>query len=164
MAAGPVAMRSWPNDWNRDGRERSALPARRAVDSRPDKDGYGVRYFAGNVADAYLQKRTPVPGYSTVVFRSRHAADPTDLTREQTVAFWAEVRIAARAIQTVFAPCHLNYQILGDTMPHGHVHPRYLDASAPGRPLSDQAWNSAKVVPSRELDAQVAAFESVVRS
>ena len=161
--AGFMAMRSWPADWELRfaGAECSACSQ-----GRPDEDEYGVRYFAGSRADAYLQRSTPVPGHSTVVFRGRHVADPIDLTPDETVAFWSDVRIAARAIQTVFAPCHLNYQLLGNAMPHVHVHviPRYLHDSAPGRPLGDDVWNSATVVPSLELDDQVVALKSALRA
>jgi diadenosine tetraphosphate (Ap4A) HIT family hydrolase len=40
-------------------------------------------------------------------------------------------------IERVFAPCHMNYQLLGNLVPHLHVHlvPRYLDDPAPGKPL-----------------------------
>lgn len=158
-----MATRSWPDDWE----ERLAgVQCAACSEGRADEDEYGVRYFAGNCADAYLQKSTPVSGYSTVIFRGRHVADPVDLTPDETVAFWADVRIAARAIQAVFTPCHLNYQLLGNAMPHVHVHviPRYLDDSAPGRPLGDDVWNSAGVLPAEELDDQVTALKSALRA
>jgi diadenosine tetraphosphate (Ap4A) HIT family hydrolase len=157
-----MAMRSWPADWEL---RLAGAECPACSQGRPDEDEYGVRYFAGTCADAYLQRSTPVPGYSTVIFRGRHVADPTDLTPDESVGFWSDVRIAARAIRAVFAPCHLNYQLLGNAMPHVHVHviPRYLDDSAPGRPLGDEVWNSATVLSSLELEAQVIALKSVVR-
>jgi diadenosine tetraphosphate (Ap4A) HIT family hydrolase len=44
----------------------------------------------------------------------------------------------------VFKPCHVNYLLLGNIVPHLHVHivPRYLDDSAPERPLP---WNPTSV-------------------
>jgi diadenosine tetraphosphate (Ap4A) HIT family hydrolase len=53
----------------------------------------------------------------------------------------------------VFAPCHMNYQLLGNSVPHLHVHlvPRYLDDIAPGKPLP---WEP-KPVAETEYDRQV---------
>lgn len=44
---------------------------------------------------------------------------------------------AARAIEHVYSPCHLNFQLLGNAMPHVHTHvvARYPDDEAPGRPI-----------------------------
>ena len=77
-----------------------------------------------------------MPGYSVVVFRGRLVPDPTLLDPVETLAFWSAVAVAARAIEAVFGSCHLNYQILGNAMPHVHVHivPRYLSDLAPGNP------------------------------
>ena len=40
-------------------------------------------------------------------------------------------------IEQVFSPCHVNYMLLGNIVPHLHVHvvPRYLDDPSPERPL-----------------------------
>lgn len=37
-------------------------------------------------------------------------------------AFWTEVGIVAEAIEAVYRPIHLNFQILGNQDPHVHVH------------------------------------------
>jgi diadenosine tetraphosphate (Ap4A) HIT family hydrolase len=44
---------------------------------------------------------------------------------------------AARALDRVFAPTKMNYQILGNLVPHLHAHlvPRYHGDPAPGRPI-----------------------------
>ena len=112
-------------------------------------------------ADAYLQRVAPVDGYSTVMFRGRHVADPVDLTPEETVGFWSDVRVAAQAIDAVFRPCHLNYQLLGNAVPHVHVHvlPRQLDDPAPERPLGDAVWARAARLPPDTLQSQVAALK-----
>jgi diadenosine tetraphosphate (Ap4A) HIT family hydrolase len=152
-----MTQRSWPEDWER---HRAGLNCRACDDGRPDEDEYGVRYLCVDNADAYLQRVTPVPGYSTIVFRGRHVPDPTELAPEETVAFWSAVGVAARAIEAVFRPCHLNYQILGNAVPHVHVHivPRYPTDSAPGRPLGEETWASASRVPAQVLREQIAAL------
>jgi diadenosine tetraphosphate (Ap4A) HIT family hydrolase len=112
-----------------------------------------------------LQRVTSMPGYSTVVFRGRHVPDPTELDPVETVAFWSAVAVAARAIEAVFRPCHLNFQILGNSMPHVHVHivPRYLTDSAPERPLGDGTLRSASRLPAQVLGEQVAALISATQ-
>ncbi len=152
-----MTERNWPEDWEQ---RKAGLNCPGCADGRPDDDEHGVRYFSVDHADAYLQRVTPVPGYSVVVFRGRHVPDPTLLGPEETVAFWSAVAIAARAIEEVFRPCHLNYQILGNAMPHVHVHvvPRYLNDPAPGRFLSDDIWGSGSRVPAPVLRDQVAAL------
>jgi diadenosine tetraphosphate (Ap4A) HIT family hydrolase len=154
--------RSWPEDWEQ---RKAGLNCRGCREERPDEDEYGVRYLSVDHADAYLQRVTPMPGYSTVVFRGRYVPDPTELGPEETVAFWSAVAVATRAIEAVFRPCHLNFQILGNSMPHVHVHivPRYLTDSAPERPLGDGTLRSASRLPAQVLGEQVAALISATQ-
>src|SRR5437763_15588338 len=39
---------------------------------RPDETEHGVRFFAGEVVDAYLQRAKIQRGYTVVVWRGRH--------------------------------------------------------------------------------------------
>ena len=59
------------------------------------------------------------------------------LSTAEVAAYWHDIHTVARMIEQVFAPCHMNYQLLGNLVPHLHVHlvPRYLDDPAPGKPL-----------------------------
>jgi diadenosine tetraphosphate (Ap4A) HIT family hydrolase len=151
-----VTKRKWPQDWEQ---RRAGANCPGCAGGR-DEDEHGNRYLSVGHADAYLQRVTPMPGYSVVVFRGRHVPDPTELGPEETVGFWSAVGVAARAIQEVFRPCHINYQILGNAVPHVHVHmvPRYLTDTAPGRPLGEDIWASASPVPPHLLREQVAAL------
>jgi len=56
----------------------------------------------------------------------------------------ANIQAVGRIIERVFRPCHVNYLLLGNIVPHLHVHivPRYLNDSAPERPLP---WNTSAV-------------------
>lgn len=147
--------RTWPEDWE----------ARKRGDDCPfcgqgrvEADEFGVRFFSGRVSDAYLQRKAPAPGYAIVVFRGRHVADPTGFTLAEMTAFWTEVQSVARVIDRVFSPCHLNYQLLGNAVPHVHVHlvPRYLDDPAPERPLPFEL----KPVPADEFARQLEALQA----
>jgi diadenosine tetraphosphate (Ap4A) HIT family hydrolase len=91
----------------------------------------------GGVGNAHLERRSIARGHAIVVFRDRHVADFTSLNASEAAAYWRDVHAVARMIEQVYAPCHMNYQLLGNSVPHLHVHlvPRYIDDPAPGRPL-----------------------------
>lgn len=149
--------RTWPADWEAR-KQGEGCPF--CDEGRVDENEYGTRFFAGGVSDAYLQRSGPARGYAIVVFRGRHASDLIDLNFIERSVFWAEVRTAARAIERVFEPCHLNYQALGNAVPHVHVHvvPRYLDDASPAAPLSFDM----QPVLEGEFQAQLSSLRSAV--
>jgi diadenosine tetraphosphate (Ap4A) HIT family hydrolase len=104
---------------------------------RPDETEYGARFFAGDVADAYLQKAKIQRGYSIVIWRGRHVAEPTELSEDEAVKYWRELLEAGRRIEERLQPVKLNYDILGNSLPHLHTHviPRYADDPKPGWPF-----------------------------
>lgn len=59
------------------------------------------------------------------------------MASEEATAYWLEVLQVARIVTRVFEPCHLNYDLLGNLVPHVHTHivPRYLDDTSPNMPL-----------------------------
>jgi diadenosine tetraphosphate (Ap4A) HIT family hydrolase len=101
---------------------------------RPEETPYGARFFAGEVADAYLQKADVQRGYSVVVWRGRHVAEPTELSQEEAAQYWLEV---GRRLERRLEPVKLNYDILGNSLPHLHTYviPRYADDPKPGWPF-----------------------------
>lgn len=106
-------------------------------EERLDETPHGVRFFAGEVADAYLVRADIQAGLSIVVWRGRHVAEPTELADTEAAAYGREVLHVARAIESVFKPVKLNYDLLGNTVPHLHTHivPRYADDPRPGWPF-----------------------------
>jgi len=104
---------------------------------RPEETEYGARFFAGEVADAYLQKANVQRGYSVVIWRGRHVAEPTELSAEEAAQYWLEVLEAGRRIERALEPVKLNYDVLGNMLPHLHAHviPRYADDPKPGWPF-----------------------------
>jgi diadenosine tetraphosphate (Ap4A) HIT family hydrolase len=104
---------------------------------RPEETEYGARFFAGDVADAYLQKEDVQRGYSVVVWRGRHVAEPTELSREEAAEYWLELLEVGRRLERRLDPVKLNYEILGNSLPHLHTHviPRYADDPKPGWPF-----------------------------
>jgi diadenosine tetraphosphate (Ap4A) HIT family hydrolase len=104
---------------------------------RPDETEHGIRFFAGEVTDAYLQRAGVQRGYSVVIWRGRHVAEPTALGEEEASVFWRELLRIGRALEQHFEPVKVNYQLLGNALPHVHAHviPRYADDPRPGWPF-----------------------------
>ena len=120
--------RTWPDDWE----------ARKRGDSCFFCGNLSVHSFhSGRISEAILERNAIAKGHVAVVFRGRHVADFTALSRNELTDYLQDVQAVARAIERVFLPCHVNYLLLGNIAPHLHVHvvPRYLDDAAPERPL-----------------------------
>jgi len=104
---------------------------------RPDETRWGVRIFAGRVSDAYLQRADIQRGYTIAVWRGRHVAEPTELSPNDAAAYWLEVVRVAQALEAHLKPVKMNYNVLGNSLPHLHTHliPRYADDPRPGWPF-----------------------------
>ena len=111
---------------------------------------------------AHLERHAIARGHAIVIFRDRHVADFTSLSTSEVAAYWRDIHTVARMIEQVFAPCHMNYQLLGNSVPHLHVHlvPRYFDDPAPGKPLP---WEP-KPVAQPEYDRQVQRLTDVSKT
>lgn len=106
-------------------------------EGRPESTIDGVRFFAGEVCDAYLRRTKIQRGLSVVVWRGRHVAEPTQLDDDESWRYWREVMIVGRAIEAALQPVKVNYDLLGNSVPHLHTHivPRYADDPRPGWPF-----------------------------
>lgn len=126
--------RTWPDDWEQ--RMRGAGCAM-CAQGRPDEDEFGIRVYRSDTSDAYLQKvDVGQRGYTIVIWRGRHVAEPTELSDTEAGEYWADVLRVARAIEVHYTPAKLNLMMLGNSLPHLHTHvvPRYLDDRDPGHP------------------------------
>ena len=103
----------------------------------PDETPHGARFFAGEVSDAYLQKEDVQRGYTVVIWRGRHVAEPTELSADEAKQYWLELLEAGRLLERHFEPVKMNYDILGNSLPHLHTHvvPRYAEDPKPGWPF-----------------------------
>jgi len=127
--------RTWPEDWE---------ARKQGIGCSLCTDLTGRSVHRGRISEALLERQAIAAGHVAVVFSRRHVAAFTDLTPSELTDYWLDIQDVARAIERVFKPCHVNYQLLGNVVPHLHVHvvPRYLDDSAPERPLP---WTPAPV-------------------
>jgi diadenosine tetraphosphate (Ap4A) HIT family hydrolase len=130
---------------------------------RPEETDYGVRIFAGEVSDAYLQRAAVQRGYSIVIWRGRHVAEPTELTPEEAAAYWRELLRVGWALEERFEPVKLNYELLGNSLPHLHTHvmPRYADDPKPGWPFPHPEVEPAPH-PEAELRSDVDALRALL--
>lgn len=64
--------------------------------------------------------------------------------REEASAYWLDVLDAGRLLERHFEPVKMNYDTLGNALPHLHTHlvPRFADDPRPGEPFPfpDQPW------------------------
>jgi diadenosine tetraphosphate (Ap4A) HIT family hydrolase len=120
--------RTWPDDWE----------SRKRGDACPFCGNLSARSFHhGRASEAILERNAIANGHAAVVFRGRHVAALTDLSSNELADYSHDIQAVGLMIERVFRPCHLNYLLLGNIVPHLHVHvvPRYLDDAAPERPL-----------------------------
>lgn len=143
--------RTWPEDW--DSRKLG-------VGCHLCSDLTGRSFHSGRTSEAVLETHAIAVGHVAVAFRGRHVASLIDLAPDELARYWADVQDVGRAVEHVFKPCHINYLLLGNIVPHLHVHvvPRYLDDAAPERPLP---WNTTPV-PEEVFAAQVRQLRDAV--
>lgn len=126
---------TWPANWEQriDGSE--CTMCRHGV--RLESNNYGVRFYTGEYADAYLQRADVQRRYSMVIWHGRHVVEPTELDAAEASGYWLDVLTAARLLAGYFKPLKMNYETLGNGDPHLHTHlvPRYRVDPAPGQPF-----------------------------
>ena len=136
-------------------------------EGRPEDSGFGVRVLAGRFSDAYLQRvDVGQNGYTIVIWRGRHVAEPTELSSDEASGYFAELLRVARAIETHYRPIKLNLEMLGNSVPHLHTHaiPRYLGDGSPGHPalLMRQEIDSSKRIPEDVVTRDAAALRKLL--
>jgi diadenosine tetraphosphate (Ap4A) HIT family hydrolase len=116
-------------------------------EGRPEETQFGARIYTGEVSDAYLQRAEIQRGYTIVIWRGRHVAEPTELSADEAASYWLEVLEVGRALERHFEPVKMNYDVLGNSLPHLHTHvlPRYADDPKPGWPFPFPAGDPAPI-------------------
>jgi len=81
------------------------------------------------------------PGY-TFVFTKDHVTELFHLSREVRQGVMEEVTAVAEALYTTFQPAKMNYELLGNMVPHMHWHlvPRFATDPLWPRPI----WSEAR--------------------
>jgi len=101
------------------------------------------------VSTAFLSQNQAYRGYSVVVYNS-HETTLEDLPDKNQIQFYRDMLKISSAIVKVFKPDKMNYELLGNWVPHLHWHvvPRYKTDPCWGNPI----WTRPDV--SLKLDAE----------
>jgi len=85
---------------------------------------------------AYLDEDQFFPGWTILVLK-RHATELYQLGREERAALIEDVSAVAEALAGALGAVKVNYELLGNQVPHIHWHvvPRLADDPAPRRPV-----------------------------
>ena len=129
--------------------------------------GLTENYFSFLVAqletsNLRLAKNQYARGYCTLIFRE-HATELHELSPEKQAALMRDLARAGAAIARVFKPHKMNYQLLGNAVPHIHWHivPRYWGDPAPGRPL-DASGSGRRLLKPEEYRQIIAELRAAV--
>jgi len=143
-------MTEWPRNWDE---LTHGIGCEMCENGRPDASRYGVRVHAGRYTDAYLQRADVQRGYTVVIWRGRHINEPTELDDAEAAGYWGEVLTVARALISLYEPLKMNYETLGNSLPHLHTHliPRFTDDPRPGQPFPLSAQQPDARIPEDEL-------------
>ncbi len=157
-------MGEWPRNWADLVRGVGCDMCRSGL-VRPDSDSYGIRIHAGRYTDAYLQRADVQRGYTVVIWRGRHVTEPTELGDVEAAEYWAETLKVSRALLRVYQPLKLNYETLGNSLPHLHTHliPRFIEDPAPGRPFPLSPIRPEAKIPESRLSAEAAELRALLR-
>ncbi len=105
---------------------------------RPNEqiDAFGYTVADLSLSCFRLMANQSVPGFC-VLFCTRHVREPFELSIEDRSRFFGDILLAAQAIEQAYGPIKLNYEILGNVVPHLHcyIKPRYYGDPAPGAPI-----------------------------
>jgi diadenosine tetraphosphate (Ap4A) HIT family hydrolase len=137
MSEPPPGPRSWMPRERWDALVRGdgcPLCASLAADAPADAHTHTVADL--EVSRLWLAANQSVPGYCILVAR-RHVREPYELEPEEQGAFFGDLMRAGRALERAFGAVKMNFELLGNAVPHLHCHlkPRYYGDPAPGRPI-----------------------------
>lgn len=84
----------------------------------------------------FLAKNQFVRGYCVLICR-RHVIEPYELSNQERVSYFDDLALVASVLQRLFIADKMNYNILGNVVPHLHTHilPRYFTDDALNRPI-----------------------------
>ena len=100
------------------------------------EDEHGITIADLSFSRLLLAKNQYVQGYC-VLMCHRHVIEPYELTADERAKYFNDLALVGRGLQKAFKADKLNYNILGNIIPHLHTHllPRYFTDEAPHRPI-----------------------------
>jgi len=110
------------------------LCAEVALKENDNEFGYTVADLS--ISRLTLMRNQYVSGYCVLVCH-KHIREPYELPVEEYHKFFEDMIRAGQCLEKVFGADKMNFQILGNIVPHLHCHiePRYYGDPAPNRPI-----------------------------
>jgi diadenosine tetraphosphate (Ap4A) HIT family hydrolase len=113
------------------------------VQSTETENEYGLTIADLSISRLRLARNQYVKGYCVLICH-RHVREPYELAARERQMFFEDMCAAGAALERAFGADKMNFEILGNAVPHLHAHikPRYYGDPAPSRPL----WADAEIV------------------
>jgi diadenosine tetraphosphate (Ap4A) HIT family hydrolase len=125
--------------------------------------GQGPLFIADlGTSRVYLNEDQYFPGWVFVVLK-RHAVELYDLDARERAALIEDVNRVAQALAQVYHPVKMNYELLGNQVPHIHWHlvPRLADDPEPRWPVW-RAQHDPKPLPGDEVARRIAQIRAAL--
>jgi diadenosine tetraphosphate (Ap4A) HIT family hydrolase len=74
------------------------------------------------VSTALLCTNQICPGYTILIYNKGHFTELIQLNREDRIAYLEDLVKVAKAIYNAYQPHKMNYELLGNVVPHLHWH------------------------------------------
>jgi diadenosine tetraphosphate (Ap4A) HIT family hydrolase len=155
-----------PNTWMpREQWDRLArgvhCPVCQELQSTVPVNEYGTTITDLPMSRLRLASNQFVRGYCVLICK-RHVQEPYHLPRTQYLQFFADMTLVGQALDRVFQPLKMNFNLLGNAIPHLHAHilPRYYGDAAPHRPI-DPNMETVRLGP-EETEARVEAIREAL--
>jgi diadenosine tetraphosphate (Ap4A) HIT family hydrolase len=116
------------------------------------------------ITKAYLHDDQFFPGW-TVLVLNRHATELFDLTRDERGRLIEDVAEVALALTMAFEPVKINYELLGNQLPHIHWHviPRLTTDPAPREAVWTMRHDPKRLAPD-ELQERVSRIRAHLKA
>lgn len=101
---------------------------------------YGYTVADLSISRLRLNTNQYVAGYCVLICH-KHVREPYELLPEERLQFFGDMLKVGRTLEKLYGADKMNFQILGNSVPHLHCHivPRYYGDPAPGRPIDPNA-------------------------
>jgi diadenosine tetraphosphate (Ap4A) HIT family hydrolase len=128
-------------------------------------DNYGITIADLSFSRLRLSRNQFVAGYCVLICK-RHAVEPYQLEPQERAMFFDDLAKVGKALQAVYGADKMNYELLGNLVPHLHAHvvPRYFTDEAPGRPIDPTSQGREVYLSDIDYDERVAQIRQALKS
>ncbi|MEY4704744.1 MAG: hypothetical protein RL042_940 [Nitrospirota bacterium] len=116
------------------------------------------------LSKAYLHDDQFFPGWTVIVFK-RHATELFHLAPTERIQLMEEVSLVAKTLAQVYGAKKINYELLGNQLPHIHWHviPRLASDRAPLEPVW-RIQHEAMALAAADLQQQIQQIQKQLHS